>query len=871
MQQINYEYCNAVSLEKFVKQNIKFNNQKNILVQIFSSSITYEKVLSIKNELKALLKQSAIITTSSAGIVDNGQIFDEKIVLSFSLFEHSVVGSVGYSNVAIEDILQDLENNYICDDTKLVISFANTFKLDASNLLQQLALSKPNLMIVGGNAGDDFQYQSNYVSSNEQDDADIVFAVIDSKVLQVDTGYLFNLETIGQEMVVTRADGGIIYELDHIPTIDIFGRYLGKIVRDDLLQYGSQFPLVFKSGDIDVARALVAVDYENGSITFAGKIPEGTKVRFGFVDIDTIENKNIHYLKQNNSTTNEVTFVYACAARRQVLGGFIDKEIHTLSSIGPTSGFITYGEFFHNNSNCQNNLLNMTTTYVTLNEGSFDGKVINFANDIKPSNDDIRFSALTTLIKETSKDLDENIFYLQQFKNAVSSASIFSATDASGKITFANENFERISDYSKEELIGKPHSIVKHSDTEATLFKGMWSTIKAGNIWKGLIHNQGKRKNDYWVVSEIAPIYYKNGNFREYICIGNDVTELEIVRDFFENEMKSSKENLETNLNHFRQYEEAINLSTAVLRTNTDNVITYVNDKFIKLSKFTREELIGKNCEEIRHQKHRDQNQCKKIIKDLKSNKTVKHVMTNIAKDGSEFITNTLFYPIQDKQDEVVEFLQVMYDVTDIYKLNEEIINTQKEVVEKMGAIGETRSQETGEHVQRVAEYSYMLALLHGLSEEEATLLKQASPMHDIGKVGIPDNILNKPGKLTPQEFEIMKTHAQLGYDMLKHSNRDILKASAIVAYTHHEKWDGSGYPRALQGEDIPIFGRITAIADVFDALGHDRVYKKAWELDKILEFFKEQRGKHFDPILVDLFLENLDSFLKIEQKIDVL
>jgi response regulator RpfG family c-di-GMP phosphodiesterase len=181
-----------------------------------------------------------------------------------------------------------------------------------------------------------------------------------------------------------------------------------------------------------------------------------------------------------------------------------------------------------------------------------------------------------------------------------------------------------------------------------------------------------------------------------------------------------------------------------------------------------------------------------------------------------------------------------------------------------MGAIGETRSKETGLHVKRVAEYSYLLGKLWGLNEEDASLLKQASPMHDIGKVGIADNILNKPAKLTFEEFEIMKTHAEIGYDMLKHSKRPILKASAVVAISHHEKWDGSGYPKGLKGERIPIFGRITAIADVFDALGHDRCYKKAWPLENILELFRNEKGKHFDPHLVDLFFENLDKFLEI-------
>ena len=206
-------------------------------------------------------------------------------------------------------------------------------------------------------------------------------------------------------------------------------------------------------------------------------------------------------------------------------------------------------------------------------------------------------------------------------------------------------------------------------------------------------------------------------------------------------------------------------------------------------------------------------------------------------------------------------------DVTFAVQAEKEIINTQKEVVYAMGEIGETRSKETGNHVKRVAKYSKLFAKLYGLSNKETETLNMASPMHDIGKVGIPDVILNKPGKFTNEEFDIMKNHAELGYKMLKNSNKDILKAAAIVSYEHHEKWDGSGYPRQLKGNEIHIFGRITAVADVFDALGSDRVYKKAWKLDKILELFKNEKGKHFDPKLVDIFLDNLDEFLEIRDK----
>ena len=196
--------------------------------------------------------------------------------------------------------------------------------------------------------------------------------------------------------------------------------------------------------------------------------------------------------------------------------------------------------------------------------------------------------------------------------------------------------------------------------------------------------------------------------------------------------------------------------------------------------------------------------------------------------------------------------------------LMQEIEETQKEVVFTMGAIGESRSKETANHVKRVAEYSKLFALYYGLDEKEAELLKQASPMHDIGKIGIADAILNKPAALTADEFEIMKGHVEIGYEMLKHSTRPLMKTAAIVAYEHHERFDGKGYPRGLKGYNIHIYGRITAIADVFDALGSKRIYKDAWKDEDIFAYIKERAETQFDPKLVEIFFEHLDEFLAI-------
>ncbi len=246
-----------------------------------------------------------------------------------------------------------------------------------------------------------------------------------------------------------------------------------------------------------------------------------------------------------------------------------------------------------------------------------------------------------------------------------------------------------------------------------------------------------------------------------------------------------------------------------------------------------------------------------------KDTRTILHNI-NLIKTGV-FDTN-IDIKRADELGEISNAIESM--ANDIAKLNNEIISTQAEIVNTMGEIAETRSKETGNHVARVALYSELLALKYGLSPQEASLLRQASPMHDIGKVGIPDNILNKPGRHTEEESAIMKTHATLGYEILKTSNRPILKAASIVAYEHHEKWDGSGYPKGVNGENIHIYGRITALADVFDALGSERCYKKAWEDERIFALFHEEKEKHFDPKLVDIFFENIEEFKNIRENL---
>lgn len=194
----------------------------------------------------------------------------------------------------------------------------------------------------------------------------------------------------------------------------------------------------------------------------------------------------------------------------------------------------------------------------------------------------------------------------------------------------------------------------------------------------------------------------------------------------------------------------------------------------------------------------------------------------------------------------------------EIADLNQDIIDTQKDLISKLGAVIETRSYETANHVKRVARVSEFLAREYGLSEKDVMILTAVSPMHDVGKIGIGEEILHKPGKLSDQEFEIMKYHTSIGYEILKNPEKEMLCYASLVALEHHEKWGGGGYPSGKSGEDIHIFARITAIADVYDALRSIRVYKNAWTQEEARDYLLAEKGKFFEPRLVDIFITNI-------------
>lgn len=194
-----------------------------------------------------------------------------------------------------------------------------------------------------------------------------------------------------------------------------------------------------------------------------------------------------------------------------------------------------------------------------------------------------------------------------------------------------------------------------------------------------------------------------------------------------------------------------------------------------------------------------------------------------------------------------------------------EVKESREETIQRLAKAAEFRDNETAHHTIRMGRYCQIVAQKARLSGEICEMLRLAAPLHDVGKIGISDTILLKPGKLTPDEFEAIKEHSVIGYRILRGSKSNLLNLGASIAWTHHEKFDGTGYPRGLKGRAIPVEGRISAIADVFDALTSERVYKSAISIDETLKILREGRGRHFDPELLDLFLDNMDEIRRIK------
>jgi len=455
--------------------------------------------------------------------------------------------------------------------------------------------------------------------------------------------------------------------------------------------------------------------------------------------------------------------------------------------------------------------------------------------------------------------------FLLQYQQGVEESSCVLMVDRAFRIVSMNRRLSKKLQIDPNIYKGKPVGDLLRL-REKNEEKGLES-IAESQDWHGTLTAVSPAGQKIYFRSAIIPINHYALPDVNRMLIMQDITELVTFQELLQNELESTRSSLQEKLNFLRQYQDIINESTAVCAFDIEGTIRYSDKSFYRTLGFeSDEEIFGRSIFEF-CRKSRDA--IKEAIEHtIETGKIVKIQTRCQTADGTEErIANSFFKPLYRLDGTIDEIISIHQDITETVQLNEEIKSTQKEILFRLGEVAENHSKETGQHVHRVTEYSLLLAKLAGLKREDQEVLYAAAPMHDIGKLTIPTHILHKEGPLTPEEFEIMKTHTTNGAKMFEGSERPFMKAASIVAAEHHENYDGTGYPKGLKAEEIHIFGRIVAIADVFDALSMPRAYKKAWPIEKILDFMQEQRGKKFDPRLIDLFFQEVESFIEIRRK----
>jgi len=506
------EYLNAINECK----NPKY---KECLIQVFTSIIDKSKIQEILDKLNKDFPTTKIVGVTTAGEISHGKIYNNSVVISISLFEKTKI-EITYLEEINYKAGEKISN--ICNlDTKAILLLSEGLKGENyEGLILGIEDRCNNILIAGGLAGDNFKLKETFIFyQNKIYNKGALAISFSNKDLIATNRYNLNWIPIGKEFIVTKAEKNILKEINKIPAKKLFEKYLGKEIFEQE-NYLLNFQLLYKEGSITVSRTPMKVEGDN--IILAGPIKEGQIFQIGFSNASNVFTgiKDIEKEIYSKDISIEGIYIYSCIARKTLLGEKIleSTEFNVLENIAPTAGFFTYGEFFSGEKT--NSLLNCTTTILGLSETSNHTNK-NITPEINIS--DITFTALTHFISQTSKELLENEEILREYKEIVDKTEIVSKTDKNGIITYVNDNFCKISKYSKEELIGKNHSIVRDPKVPSSVFKNMWKTILKGKLWKGVLSNRAKDGSIYYVDTAIMPIK-RDGEIVEFIAIRKDIT-----------------------------------------------------------------------------------------------------------------------------------------------------------------------------------------------------------------------------------------------------------------------------------------------------------------------------------------------------------
>lgn len=567
MQTFNHLYDGKKALHAFL--DTLDTEGKSILVQLFSGQKKRKKLRTILETLSTRLGDDAVIAgASSAGEVLDGKLKEESIVLSVSLFDSTRVRSAYFTTPGE---LELIKNELIEDDTKAVILFSAGINQNGEEIIRQIDAVKKGMTVAGGFAGDNGDFEECFIFDGKEIRQECTLAVsLSGESLHVSANSLFNWKPIGSTFTITLCQDNIVYTADDIPIKELYRRYLGDDIADNIPESANQFPILLKKGKGVAARTPV-LEKEEG-VLFSGTVKTGDTFSFGFGDIQGIKEEAEANFARLAETPCESLFVYASSSRKIFLPVNIRREISSLKAIAPVNGFFTYGEYCQTDERSE--FHNLSTTVLSLSE-SHTLSHKKYAFDVtKAKNTYTRSMAgLMHLINNTTKSLNESTSLLQQYKEAVDQTVIFSKTDPKGNITYVNDMFCEISGYSKEELIGKSHNIIRHPDMEGEVFKEMWKTIKSGQIWQGIVKNRAKNGHTYIVDSTIFPILDNHGNIVEYMALRVDITFLSQKQSELEWREKLTSEILN-------------NQESIVALTARDTGIMQVNQRFFDYFNF---------------------------------------------------------------------------------------------------------------------------------------------------------------------------------------------------------------------------------------------------------------------------------------------
>jgi PAS domain S-box-containing protein len=458
------------------------------------------------------------------------------------------------------------------------------------------------------------------------------------------------------------------------------------------------------------------------------------------------------------------------------------------------------------------------------------------------------------------KQVEENRRLLEQYKMLVDEKAIVVKMDKNGNIIYMNQQFCEISGYSEAELLGQYYLFSLDEDGQQDVLNDIKQSMEKNNKWQGILKKRAKSGSIYVVDVTLVAIIDALNKISEFVALMVDMSE---VYEKFERLSLNLKQDLSEQKHYLQEYERAFELGTSLCIINTDGQIISANKNFSATLNYTPGELNGLSlCDLVQNGVDFKERVLRKVINHGFSSRVIK-VLT---KNGGFRTLSIIVVGIHNQAGDIHSLMNLCHDISETINLNEDIIENQKDLIYVLGEVVENRSHETGLHIKRVALISELLARKYGFSEEYATMIKLASPLHDIGKVGIPDDILHKQGKLSVDEYQIIKKHAELGYRLLNKLDKPLIKMAATIAHEHHEYFNGLGYPTGLVGEHIAIEARIVSLVDVFDALSSRRIYKEPWTDAEIIDYLNKNKSVQFDPELVDLFMENIDEIISIRE-----